>query len=570
MPTTFIVQGTVMKTAFGFIDAATINLIDTMSVLCSGFLTGTYMYPALSRHNIKIPTTYKFAIGSFLGVLSILWALVVESKIHRAYNHDGSQISILWQAPSYVLIGIGEIFAVSAAYEVAFTASSPQTKALSSAINIFCVGGIPNVLCILLYQACRDWFRNTTHGTLNIQHIEDYATAHVSNYFWVLVSILLFGVILNILPPVRNMVDATEQKAAEIVKTPLTPMLRRRGAPGEETPLIRRKFGKGPDLQKMGSMREGPKIGTPKKIKTRVIQKLYHTGVIQIFFLISMVLPTIAGEQTYILVGVSGTLQDGFELRDRLDYVYESSGNSQTVPATFVGTALVRGYKAYFDVKPKGYREYVEEPAPPRVPNPVIIPTGCYHDANIYWLYLVAPEQVLSILAGEPRFLSITPDTGMVDLTAEETSLNVRQLAFNEIQEGGYLNTTAFALPLVTGVWFDSESFVESPTIYRKEDGTRVTSYDGSLALWAGVAPEDLLADKDKDQNGQKDKAWETVFRRIRTAEADSSLTDRPPMCYGEMRFGVSSDHLRLNYPLTKSHIQKSGLEVLTGKHEEL
>ena len=276
MPTTFIVQGTVMTKAFGFIDAATINLVDTLSVLCWGYLTATNVYPALSARNIKIPTTYKFALGSFLGVLSILWALVVETKIHHAYRIDGRQICILWQAPSYVLIGAGEIFAVSAAYEVAFTASSPQTKVLASAVNIFCVGGIPNALCIFLYQACRGWFRNSTYGDTNIQHIDDYATAHVANYFWVLVGILLFGVLLNVLPAVRDLVETTEQKAAEIVKTPLTPFLRKAGGADEETPLIGRKFGKEPVLHKMGSMREGPKIKTPKRIKTRLLKKLYH------------------------------------------------------------------------------------------------------------------------------------------------------------------------------------------------------------------------------------------------------------------------------------------------------
>ena len=276
MPTTFIVQGTVMKKAFGFIDPATINLIDTLSVLVFGYLTGTHFYPALQKRQIKIPTTYKFALGSFLGVLSILWALYVEAKIHATYTDNGSRISILWQAPSYMLIGAGEIFAVSAAYEVAFTASSPQTKSLASAINIFCVGGIPNALCIFLYQACQGWFRNS-RGNTNIQHIEDYTTAHVGNYFGVLVGILLFGVIVNTLPAVRDMVDSTEKKAAEIVKTPLTPRRPPTWRGDEEsTPLLGRKFGKEPHLAKMGSMREGPKIKTPKKIKTRVLKKLYN------------------------------------------------------------------------------------------------------------------------------------------------------------------------------------------------------------------------------------------------------------------------------------------------------
>ena len=69
----------------------------------------------------------------------------------------------------------------------------------------------------------------------------------------------------------------------------------------------------------------------------------------------------VADEVTFALIGVSGTLQDGFELRDRLDY-HPPCADSEpscddTIPAKFVGKALVRGYKAYLDIKPKGWRE---------------------------------------------------------------------------------------------------------------------------------------------------------------------------------------------------------------------
>ena len=273
LPTTFIVQGTVMRKAFGILDAASMNSLDALSVLIFGHLVATQIYPALAQRGLKIPTTYKFAIGSCLGALSILWALVVESMIHRAYQQDGRRISVLWQAPSYILIGFGEIFAVSAAYEVAFVASSPSTKALSSAINIFCVGGIPNLLCIGLYRACEGWFRNS-HGDTNIQHVEDYVTANVAKYFWVLVGILVFGIVLNTRPAVRTFVESVEKKAADLVKSPLV----RRPA-DEETALLGKKFN--PVLYKMGSMRAGPSLSHTKedkkqtKVKYNYISQLY-------------------------------------------------------------------------------------------------------------------------------------------------------------------------------------------------------------------------------------------------------------------------------------------------------
>ncbi len=128
MPTTFIVQGTVMSNAFGIFDVASMNSLDAISVLLFGTFTAKYFYPYLAKNNIKIPTTYKFAIGSTLGSLAITWAIVVENMIHYTYKQTGEKVNVLWQAPCYILIGLGEIFAVSAAYEVAFTASPPDKK----------------------------------------------------------------------------------------------------------------------------------------------------------------------------------------------------------------------------------------------------------------------------------------------------------------------------------------------------------------------------------------------------------------------------------------------------------
>lgn len=210
MATTFKVQGIVMKSALGgYLDAATINTIDAISVLACGYLVGSHLYPALAKRDIRIPTSYKFALGSFCGVLAMGFALLAEYKIHKTYAKNGGEISIWWQTFSYILIGCGEIFCISAAYEVAFTIAPHDQKAFASATNLFFVGGLPNIFCIFLYRTFSNWFHTVDGGT-SIQSIDDYANSQVYKYFFLLFLISLFGTGLNLTPPVQKWVAFIE------------------------------------------------------------------------------------------------------------------------------------------------------------------------------------------------------------------------------------------------------------------------------------------------------------------------------------------------------------------------
>ena len=278
MATTFIVQGSVM-TNFGVVDAPMMNNADAVSVLAFGYIIGNIIYPALNRRGIKIPTTYKFAIGSALGAMAVGCAILTDYRIHRVYCESGEAITVLWQVIPYFLIGIGEIFAVSSAYELAFTVAPSKMKSVASAANLFMVGGLPNVVCIMLYNGCRGWFLNK-HGEAHIHKLKDYASAKVVNYFWLVEAIALMGVVINILPSVKKWVESIEDAAAESINSPITtPVIRKKlmqkrkyrsqhsssvSTAEEETPLITAqshanylKDSEGPELRKMASFRAG-------------------------------------------------------------------------------------------------------------------------------------------------------------------------------------------------------------------------------------------------------------------------------------------------------------------------
>lgn len=92
------------------------------------------------------------------------------------------------------------------------------------------------------------------------------------------------------------------------------------------------------------------------------------------------------------LLAVSGTLQCGFELRSNLDH--------PQMAAVLVGSAVVRGVKAYLDIKEAGSREHRPPPELARV-NPANVVTGARSDANLYAVYLVHEAVVLSALIGK-------------------------------------------------------------------------------------------------------------------------------------------------------------------------
>jgi hypothetical protein len=283
----------------------------------------------------------------------------------------------------------------------------------------------------------------------------------------------------------------------------------------------------------------------------------------------------------YVMVGVSGGLQDGFPEHFRMDY---HSGMDDEVPAVFLGRALVRGYKSYLDVMQPDWRQYTPEPDQPLI-NPNVIPTGCWHHANEYWIYLVDTRQFATILMNEPRFLSIAADLGLVDLTAEETGPLVKYIAQHEIQRQNKTDHSSVAFPIVTGAWYNPSSHIPSPVLYTKEDGTQVTNFPQSLATWAGVmngtttecaAAAAASGDEESFDFLAPGEASQFFFNSIRKAirhaeehprSLEQAMADGPPMyCEKKARFGVSADMARINYPFTpeafEAMIEKGGYQV--------
>jgi hypothetical protein len=248
------------------------------------------------------------------------------------------------------------------------------------------------------------------------------------------------------------------------------------------------------------------------------------------------------GTSDFVLVAVSGTLQEGFPLRPNLDFV----SPAERVNAVFVGNALIRGLKAHLDIKDEGSREFKPASEGRNPVNPAMVATGDRNDANIYAVYLVDRRQAVKALLNEPRFLSMTPDLAMVDLHAEETSPRTRAIILQAIQEDPKAQSKEYATILTVVSTWRSCHFVPSPVLYTKSDGTRVTDFPNSLARFAGVTDQ-LRSEKPDAYNG----AVESAVRAAVAATAGCTTASPLPAPVDPAWYGSSKGIKRMIQPYT-------------------
>ena len=232
-----------------------------------------------------------------------------------------------------------------------------------------------------------------------------------------------------------------------------------------------------------------------------------------------------------LLVAVSGTIQDGFELRKNIDY----RSDGECVEALLIGYAVVRGVKMYFDVKDAGCREY--DPAVPQRVNPAMVLTGDKQDANQYALYLVDERACLNALLGEPRLLTMVPDAVRIQLDDKDTSPEVAALARAFVAADGKANTHECAVLAVVPC-YQARSFVPAPPVETRADGTRLTSFRASLAAFAGL---------DAAAVAPGSQSWNDAVGRALAAKR-AAIAAAPPApaadAQGRLPVGVPDDAL--------------------------
>ena len=89
-------------------------------------------------------------------------------------------------------------------------------------MTLFFSMGLANLICIGLYQAASGWFPvqsdvsdTGTSDSASMTRTEEYVDAQLDIYLWVLVGISIFGILLNLFPPLSNFVERLKLESVD-------------------------------------------------------------------------------------------------------------------------------------------------------------------------------------------------------------------------------------------------------------------------------------------------------------------------------------------------------------------
>ncbi|KAH6625918.1 POT family-domain-containing protein [Boeremia exigua] len=95
------------------------------------------LYPFLHRRRIYLRPVTRITIGFCFVASSMLYATTIQ---HFIYSSPGAKINVWIQAPLYILLAIGEVFAMVTALEYAYDHSPKDMKAVVQAASLLIAG----------------------------------------------------------------------------------------------------------------------------------------------------------------------------------------------------------------------------------------------------------------------------------------------------------------------------------------------------------------------------------------------------------------------------------------------
>ncbi|EOA34110.1 hypothetical protein CARUB_v10021609mg, partial [Capsella rubella] len=174
------------------IPPASFGVFDTLIVLISIPIYDRFFVPFVRRFTGTpkgLTDLQRMGVGLFLSVLSIAAAAIVET-VRLYHAHDAVAISIFWQVPQYILMGIAEVFFFIGRVEFFYDQSPDAMRSVCSALALLntAVGSYLSsvILTIVAYF--------TTIGGKDGWIPDDLDKGHLDYFFWLLVILGLVNI----------------------------------------------------------------------------------------------------------------------------------------------------------------------------------------------------------------------------------------------------------------------------------------------------------------------------------------------------------------------------------------
>ncbi|CAF1541779.1 unnamed protein product [Adineta ricciae] len=195
--TTFIVQGAHMKlpTSFKRMPVVWLSLANQMIIIVTIFVLNTFVYKRLQASGRSFPINTRIVIGMTSAALSMCMAGTVEifrqnicktqnfTQIIADKEYVAANMSVFFQFPQYVGIGLSEVFTSVASLEFAYLAAPQSAQSLimslrfcSAGLSSFFGSGIVGLMSIEMTEASIDEGSPLIFHTSSIPSTPDHRT----------------------------------------------------------------------------------------------------------------------------------------------------------------------------------------------------------------------------------------------------------------------------------------------------------------------------------------------------------------------------------------------------------
>jgi len=216
---------------------ATLNVFDSLAIMILIPVVDRGLYPCLERLGLPLGMLTKIGIGFGFAAASVAVAGVIE--LERKSMHmlplganatatcggDGgkplpmSELSIWWQTPQYVLIGLGEIFAAITCYELFYATVPAHMRSVCQSINLLCTA-FGSLAAGGLNSACAAWLPN------------DLNNGHLEYLFFTLAGIMALNIAIYAVVGPRFAAQLAQHHQVSPEPMPVEPLLTVRDSVG--------------------------------------------------------------------------------------------------------------------------------------------------------------------------------------------------------------------------------------------------------------------------------------------------------------------------------------------------